>query len=66
MKKSEILPHGIGLENVKKRLKLLYANQHQIEIKETQTFYEVHLKIQLKQTENNTADFKHKPIPVYS
>jgi len=29
---------GIGLANVKKRLKLLYPNDHQLEIIENETF----------------------------
>jgi hypothetical protein len=38
---------GIGLENVKKRLQLLYP-QHQLDIRQTDNYYEVHLSMQLK------------------
>ncbi len=43
------LSHGIGLENVKKRLELIYPNAHQLSISETDTLYSVKLEIQLKQ-----------------
>jgi LytS/YehU family sensor histidine kinase len=39
---------GIGLENVKKRLQLLYPNVHQLDIGQTDNYYEVHLSMQLK------------------
>lgn len=45
---TERLSQGIGLENVKKRLQLIYPNAHQLEIKEGRDLYEVHLSIQLK------------------
>ena len=38
---------GIGLENVKRRLELLYPDQHQLEIHEQPTSYEVQLHLQL-------------------
>ncbi|WP_306012308.1 MULTISPECIES: sensor histidine kinase [unclassified Allomuricauda] len=38
---------GIGLDNVKKRLKLLYANVHVLEILEKEEHYMIHLSIQL-------------------
>ncbi|MEM9884501.1 MAG: histidine kinase [Bacteroidota bacterium] len=41
------LAHGIGLENVKKRLDLLYPDTHTLKIKQTGSVYEVNLKIQL-------------------
>jgi len=41
------LSHGIGLENVKKRLELLYPNVHQLDIRETENQFEVHLSMQL-------------------
>ncbi|OEK00139.1 hypothetical protein BFP97_00790 [Roseivirga sp. 4D4] len=37
---------GIGLENVKRRLALIYPNKHLFEVIETQTDFEVKLKIQ--------------------
>ncbi len=42
------LAQGIGLDNVKKRLQLLYPNTHQLTIKETDSQYEVYLSMQLK------------------
>ena len=41
------LSQGIGLENVKKRLQLLYPNGHQLRIVETDDQYEVDLSMQL-------------------
>ncbi len=41
---------GIGLENVKKRLQLLYPNAHQLDIRQTDHDYEVSLYMQLKKT----------------
>ncbi len=38
---------GIGLENVKQRLKLLYPNKHELIIRETTKEFFVHLTIQL-------------------
>ncbi|CAA6806505.1 MAG: putative two-component system sensor protein, no kinase domain [uncultured Aureispira sp.] len=42
------LPNGIGLENVQKRLQLLYPNVHTLEIKKTKQTYGVFLSLQLK------------------
>lgn len=39
---------GIGLENVLKRLNLLYENEHEIRIRETEAEFIVDLKIKLK------------------
>jgi hypothetical protein len=39
---------GIGLENVIKRLQLLYQNGHQLDIQQTANCYEVHLSMQLR------------------
>jgi LytS/YehU family sensor histidine kinase len=38
---------GIGLENVRQRLKLLYPGKHELIIRENDTEYFVHLSIQL-------------------
>ncbi len=44
---TESLSQGIGLENVKKRLQLLYPNAHELKIKKGDEFYEVYLKMNL-------------------
>lgn len=41
------LTHGIGLENVRKRLNLLYPNAHQLNITNDENWYEVDLEIGL-------------------
>jgi len=41
---------GIGLENVKKRLQLLYPDKHQLEIHRESGIFAVHLKLQLEKT----------------
>ncbi|HMJ48123.1 MAG TPA: sensor histidine kinase [Ferruginibacter sp.] len=38
---------GIGLNNVKRRLELLYPGKHTLEIKEEEDFYKVHLEIEV-------------------
>ncbi|MDO9374874.1 MAG: sensor histidine kinase [Ferruginibacter sp.] len=40
--------HGIGLQNVKKRLALLYPGKHQLNISCTDNVYSVQMQIQLK------------------
>lgn len=40
--------HGIGLENLKKRLRLLYPDRHELEIHDTANKFKVILTIQLK------------------
>ena len=44
---SESKRTGLGLENVKRRLKLLYPNSHLLEIKDKATTYHVNLSIDL-------------------
>jgi LytS/YehU family sensor histidine kinase len=46
---TENLAHGIGLENVRKRLQLLYPNAHKLIIEEKENQYEVYLSMQLTQ-----------------
>ena len=41
------LPHGIGLKNVKKRLELLYPNNHDLNISSKNNIYNVKLNINL-------------------
>ena len=45
---SENLTKGIGLENVIKRLQLLYPNAHELKIKESPDQFEVDLKMELQ------------------
>ena len=40
-------PGGIGLENVRRRLELLYPNRHVLQIEAAREYYSVSLKIQL-------------------
>ncbi len=47
-KKREMIQSGIGLENIKKRLTLLYPNKHTLEISKGET-YSVSLMIELSQ-----------------
>jgi len=42
-----LLTKGIGLENVKKRLELIYPKYHQINIEDKENWYKVDLKIKL-------------------
>lgn len=37
--------NGIGLENIKKRLNLLYKDKHQLDIESTNRLFKVHLKL---------------------
>ncbi|SEC23948.1 Histidine kinase [Tenacibaculum sp. MAR_2009_124] len=46
------LQSGIGLVNVKKRLELMYHDKYQLELKENENTYEVHLSMQLKPSKN--------------
>jgi two-component system, LytTR family, sensor kinase len=39
---------GIGLENVKKRLTLLFPEEHQLQINQTETIFEVKLKVNME------------------
>ena len=39
--------HGIGIQNVKTRLQLIYGPKHHLEIQETETDYRVDLKIEI-------------------
>ncbi len=44
--KSQSQPHGIGLENIKKRLELLYKDQYSLDISETHNSFHVQLKLE--------------------
>ncbi len=45
--KKDMENSGIGLENIKSRLQMLYPNEHVLNIKKTQGNYEVNLELQL-------------------
>ncbi|NND32698.1 MAG: histidine kinase [Saprospiraceae bacterium] len=47
MTNTESISNGIGLENVKKRLDLIYPQTYALEIEELNDCYRVHLRIQL-------------------
>ena len=44
---TDSLSKGIGLENVKKRLQLLYPDAHELRIRTSENQYEVYLKMDL-------------------
>ena len=46
--KYEVANHGIGLNNVKRRLELLYPGRHKLQIDQTENTYKVNLQIHLK------------------
>lgn len=48
----ESLDSGIGLENVRKRLELIYPNSHNLEIKANENLYSVNLVVDLSNTQD--------------
>ncbi len=42
---NEASKHGIGLDNIKKRLDLLYTDAYKLKIDDTQDFFKVHLEL---------------------
>ncbi|MCU0345380.1 MAG: histidine kinase [Saprospiraceae bacterium] len=50
-RKTETAPGGIGLENIRQRLTLLYPNRHKLEIVDGAKWYEVQLEIKLRDEE---------------
>jgi LytS/YehU family sensor histidine kinase len=40
-------PGGIGLQNVKRRLELLYPNRHSLQIKNGEELFEVKLEVEM-------------------
>lgn len=53
---------GIGLQNVRKRLELLYPAQHELVITEEEDLFIVNLKIQLRGQEVLTSSFTTNPL----
>ena len=51
-KKQEVRKGGLGLENVKRRLSLLYPNRHHLQIERTEEAYTVDLNITLEPNSN--------------
>jgi sensor histidine kinase YesM len=49
--KKEHSKNGIGLENIKKRLNMLYPNRHSLEILEEEKLFKVNLQIAIKDEE---------------
>lgn len=50
---------GIGLQNVKKRLALLYPGKHQLNISSAEGVFSVHLQLELKLAEEKSTVFKN-------
>ncbi|UZR97608.1 sensor histidine kinase [Chondrinema litorale] len=57
---TENLSHGIGLENVKKRLDLLYADKHELSINESDNLYGVELKLYLTKINENEMHYHRR------
>jgi LytS/YehU family sensor histidine kinase len=64
VKLSSITPGegGIGLNNVRRRLALLYADKHQLEITEGKTEFVVHLKITVQPTRKTNIESRHNLV----
>src|SRR5690606_30116230 len=55
------LSEGIGLENVKKRLQLIYPNAHKLNIQSSEGLYEVDLVIELDiRSEEHTSELQSR------
>jgi len=50
-KESEIVHGGVGLENIRQRLILLYPNRHQLDIRDLEDTYSVRLEINFRDEE---------------
>ncbi|MCM8568582.1 histidine kinase [Gramella jeungdoensis] len=56
---------GTGIENVRRRLELLYPDRHTLEIKEDTDVFIVNLTIELKTTETVETKVESKPLLEY-
>jgi LytS/YehU family sensor histidine kinase len=60
---------GIGIDNVRQRLDLLYRNKYDLQIREDEEVFVVDLKVELirmKEGERQEDLIKSQPIPVYA
>ena len=55
--------HGIGIQNVKKRLAFLYPEKHELKLSDAEDFFVVSLSLQLKVTRTARYNFSPEPMP---
>lgn len=55
--------HGIGIENVKKRLAFLYPEKHELKLSDAEDFFVVSLSLLLKVTKTTRYNFSPEPMP---
>lgn len=57
VKDSQQYTSGVGLQNVKKRLDLLYLDKYQLNITDQETRYQVQLTLELEESQSNVNTF---------
>jgi sensor histidine kinase YesM len=57
---------GIGLNNVKKRLEILYPDRHSIEISYDEESYTVSMEVQVKENQTNNTGSENNSQPSYN
>jgi LytS/YehU family sensor histidine kinase len=65
--KNEFVPvrqNGIGIENVKKRLRFLYPDKHELKLNDEGDFFVVSLMIELVDTKTDFIPASHQSSPV--
>ena len=65
--KNEFVPdrqNGIGIENVKKRLRFLYPDKHELKLNDEGDFFVVSLMIELVATKTDFIPASHQSSPV--